>query len=106
MSADNALAALGALRQAAAAPAQNGGAKGAEAFREPAEEFEAVFLAQMASHMFTDVEGGMFSGGPAEENYRAMLHQEFGKALAKSGGVGIADAVMREMIRMQEGSSQ
>lgn len=105
MSADNALAALGALRQAAA-PTPGGGAKSPESFQGPAEEFEAVFLSQMATHMFTDVGGGMFSGGPAEDTYRTMLYEEFGKALAKSGGVGIADAVVREMIRMQEGSEQ
>lgn len=105
MSADNALAALGALRQAAA-PSPGGSAKAPDDLRATAEEFEAIFLAQMAAHMFTDVEGGMFSGGPGEDTYRSMLHQEFGKALAKSGGIGIADAVVREMIRIQEGSNQ
>jgi Rod binding domain-containing protein len=28
--------------------------------------------------------------------------EQYGKALAKSGGIGIADAVVREMLRAQE----
>lgn len=106
MGSENALAALGALHPS------SGGAQGADAKRAPeeirksAEEFEAVFLAQMASQMFTDIDGGMFSGGHAEDTYRSMLYQEFGKAIARAGGVGIADSVAREMIRMQEGNDQ
>lgn len=106
MGADNALAALGAIQQPGGAAQAAGDKRTPEDIRKTAEEFEAVFLAQMASHMFTDVDGGMFSGGPSEETYRSMLYQEFGKALARAGGIGIADSVAREMIRMQEGNSQ
>jgi Rod binding domain-containing protein len=31
-----------------------------------------------------------------------MLFQEFGKALSRAGGVGIADAVQREILKTQE----
>jgi len=31
-----------------------------------------------------------------------MMVQEYGKAIARSGGVGIADAVQREILRLQE----
>ena len=75
--------------------------------REAAQEFEAVFLSQMGSHMFSGLAtDGPFGGGPSEQTYRAMLYQEFGKVLAKAGGVGIADAVMREMLKIQEGQTR
>ena len=71
--------------------------------RAAAEEFEAVFLSQMLSHMFAGIKTSKaFGGGPGEEIYRTMMVQEYGKAMSKSGGVGIADAVMREIIRIQE----
>jgi Rod binding domain-containing protein len=33
--------------------------------------------------------------------FRPMLVQRYAEAISKAGGVGIADAVMREMLRMQ-----
>jgi peptidoglycan hydrolase FlgJ len=66
-------------------------------------EFEAMFLGQMFSHMFTDLgANGMFGGGHAEEVYQSMLHQELGGVIAKRGGIGLADAITRQMIRLQE----
>ncbi|HEX9835400.1 MAG TPA: rod-binding protein [Alphaproteobacteria bacterium] len=68
-----------------------------------AEEFEAQFLAQMLEHMFADVRtDGPFGGGQAEEIYRSLLMQEYGKVIAKAGGVGLADTVRREILRAQE----
>jgi Rod binding domain-containing protein len=75
--------------------------------RAAAEEFEAVFLAQMLSHMFSGIKTDKaFGGGPGEDAYRAMMVQEYGKAMSSSGGVGIADAVMREIIQLQEAQSK
>ena len=45
---------------------------------------------------------GLFGGGQGEKIYRSMMVQEYGKAVAKAGGVGIADAVQREILKMQE----
>lgn len=71
--------------------------------RKKAEEFESFFMSQMLEHMFKGVEtDGYFGGGYAEDTYRSMMVQEFGKALAKAGGLGIADAVTRELMRIQE----
>jgi Rod binding domain-containing protein len=68
-----------------------------------AEEFEAQFLAQMLEHMFAGVgTDGPFGGGQAEEIYRSFLLQEYGKVIAKAGGVGLADTVKREILRAQE----
>ena len=35
--------------------------------------------------------------------WRSLEVDEFGKAFAKAGGVGIADMVVRQMIQLQEG---
>ena len=66
-------------------------------------EFEAVYLAQMLQPMFDDLKAAEpFGGGFGEDVWRSLQVQEYGKAIAKSGGVGIADAVARELIQAQE----
>lgn len=78
-------------------------AAGAEGARRAAEEFEAVFVAQMLAPIFSSIQSdGPFGGGPAEDTYRKMLVDEYGKAIARAGGFGIADAVEREILRLQE----
>jgi Rod binding domain-containing protein len=74
-----------------------------EAAREAAVEFEAVFLSEMLSPVFEDLESdGLFGGGSGERIYRSLLVQEIGRSMARAGGVGIADAVQREMMKLQE----
>lgn len=68
-----------------------------------AQEFEGMFLSQMLSCMWAGVEtDGMFGGGSAEETYRGMMINEYGSNISKAGGLGIADAVRTELLRMQE----
>jgi len=79
------------------------GARGGERLREAAEEFEAVFLGRMLAPMFEGLStDGPFGGGHAETVYRAMMVDEMGKSIARSGGIGIADAVYQELLRLQE----
>lgn len=71
-----------------------------------AEEFEAVFLSSMLSQMFAGVPtDGPFGGGQAEETYRGLLIEQYGKEIAAGGGIGIADHVARELLRLQEASN-
>ncbi|MBX6323155.1 MAG: rod-binding protein [Rhodospirillaceae bacterium] len=73
------------------------------AARKAAEDFEAFFLTQVIEEMFAGVEpDAMFGGGPGEGVFRSLLFQEYGKAIAHSGGVGIADAVQKEILKLQE----
>lgn len=68
-----------------------------------AEEFEAVFIAEMMKPMFEGLStDGPFGGGKAEEIFRSMLLQEYGASMAKSGHIGIADSVKQELIKSQE----
>ncbi len=71
--------------------------------RETAEEFESVFLSSMLSQMFAGLPtDGPFGGGHAEETFRGMLIEQYGKEIAATGGIGIADEVARELLRLQE----
>ncbi|WP_119459795.1 rod-binding protein [Rhodospirillaceae bacterium SYSU D60014] len=78
-----------------------------EEARETAEKFEAFFLSQVVEHMFAGVEPDpLFGGGQAEGVYRSMLFQEYGAAIARSGGIGISDMVQKEILRLQEVQQQ
>ncbi len=96
------------LQQVHAAPGASAepAAASAESARRAAKEFEAVFVAQMLAPIFASIKSdGPFGGGPAEDTYRTMLVDEYGKAIARAGGFGIADAVEREILRLQEVTS-
>lgn len=77
-------------------------ANAAEA-RQVAEELEGVFLSQVLQPMFANVSAeAPFGGGLAEDMWRSLQVEEYGKAMARSGGIGLADAVMREILKLQE----
>jgi len=68
-----------------------------------AQDFEAFFLAQAFEPMFASIEPAEpFGGGPGQDIWRSMQTQEYGKAIAQQGGIGLADHVLEQMIRMQE----
>jgi flagellar protein FlgJ len=68
-----------------------------------AKDFEAVFISQMLGHMFEGIKtDGMFGGGNAENIFRSMMVDEYGKMVAQSGGIGISGALQSEMLAMQE----
>jgi Rod binding domain-containing protein len=79
------------------------GAKDMQQARKMAKEFEAVFLGQMLQPMFQNIETAEpFGGGSSEKMWKSMQVEEYGKAIANSGGIGLADAVFREIIKAQE----
>ncbi len=66
-------------------------------------EFEQMFLSQMLSQMFAGIKSdGMFGGGFGEEMFRSLQVDEFARGLTQRGGVGIAESVTRELLRLQE----
>lgn len=73
-----------------------------------AKEFEAMALGQFLAPMFETVkpQDGVFGGGSAEEAWRPMMTQELAKQMAKSGGLGMAMPVYRQMLLMQEKADQ
>lgn len=72
--------------------------------KDSAQQFEGVFLTNMFEEMFAGVEepDGPQSAGPGQKTWRSMLTEEYANTIAKSGGVGIADHVQRELIALQE----
>ncbi len=80
--------------------APGGGAQGA---RRSAQEFEAFFVTSMLESMSAGLKPDkLFGGGQGEGLYRSMLNQEYGKAIAAQGSLGIANAVQKEILRMQQ----
>lgn len=74
-----------------------------EELTEKANEFEQVFIGQMLNHMFDSIETNeMFGGGEGEEAYKSFMLDEYSKLIVQTGGIGVADHVKAEMIRMQE----
>ena len=70
--------------------------------RRAAEEFEGVFLAQVLRGLTQGLTGPGLLGNGEDDPFAAMLQDEYGKLISRSGGVGVADAVLREMLKGQE----
>jgi Rod binding domain-containing protein len=71
--------------------------------RETAQAFETSFLSQMLKPMFEGLStDGPFGGGQAEETWRGFMIDAMAKQTVRAGGIGLADQVVSEMLRMQE----
>jgi peptidoglycan hydrolase FlgJ len=82
-------------RQAPAAPSAR--------MRETAAAFEASFLSQMLKPMFEGLKtDGDFGGGEAESTWRGFLVEAMAKQTVRAGGIGLADKVLAQMVKMQE----
>jgi Rod binding domain-containing protein len=66
-------------------------------------EFEEMYLAHMLGPIFETLPtDSVLGGGFGERMFRSLQVTEYAKAIARTGGIGIADAVTREIIRLQE----
>lgn len=71
--------------------------------RRAAEEFEAVFLSEMLAPMFESLDtDGLGGGGMGEQIFRPMLVERYAESISRAGGVGVADSIVREFVRMQQ----
>ena len=75
--------------------------------RSQATELEGVFLNTLMKEMFSSIDTSetSFGGGFAEETWRGMQAEQFAGALAKTGGIGLADQLMGDLLRLQEANS-
>ena len=74
------------------------------AMRRAATGFEAQAFAALLRPAFeaTDPSKGPFGGGAGERQFRGFLLDEYARrAVAAGQGLGIADALLREMLRRQ-----
>lgn len=78
--------------------------KNIEQLRSQARELEGVFLNTLMKQMFSGIktDQSSFGGGFAEETWRGMQAEQLSNQIAESGGLGIADALMGDLIAMQE----
>jgi Rod binding domain-containing protein len=71
--------------------------------RETAEAFEASFLSQMLKPMFEGLSTeAPFGGGEAEGTWRGFLVEAMANQAVRGGGIGLADQVVAQMLKMQE----
>ena len=88
---------------AAAGPVSGSSADRLASAKKAGQDFESFFVTSMLESMMAGIKTDkLFGGGQGEAMYRSMLNQEYGKAIARSGSLGIADMVQREILRMQE----
>jgi flagellar protein FlgJ len=91
---------FGTLRPSAAATVD---AKDQARIKATAEDFEAFFVTHAFEDMFADLSADpLLGGGEAEGIFRSFLLQEYGKQVAKAGGVGISDMVQKQLLQLQE----
>jgi flagellar protein FlgJ len=74
---------------------------GLDQARAAAREFEAVFLATVLDQMSAGLGQGDGAGAAA---YRSLLNEEYARAFAEAGGIGLAEAITRELLVVQESS--
>jgi peptidoglycan hydrolase FlgJ len=74
-----------------------------ETLRGVAQEFEAVFLAQVLARINQGLGVGADTGETVDQGiFHDMFNDEVAKLISRSGGVGVADAVLKEMLKVQE----
>jgi Rod binding domain-containing protein len=70
--------------------------------RRAAQDFESMFLSEMLAPMFESLDTeGLGGGGLGEQIFRPMLVEQYAKAVANAGGIGLADSVVRELTALQ-----
>jgi len=87
-----------------AAPAAAGGDEHAKraGIAKAAKDFEASFLSVMLGEMFKDVNTkGSFNGGAGEEAFKSFMSDAMARQVVRSGGVGLAATVQKEMLKLQ-----
>ncbi len=74
-----------------------------EQAKKAAQQFEGVFISEFLSSMFEGIPtDGPFGGGEGEQMFRSLMLDEYGKRISQQGGFGLANAVQKELLKMQE----
>ncbi|MDC9824356.1 rod-binding protein [Devosia sp. ZB163] len=76
--------------------------------REQAEELEGVFLNTLMKEMFASLktDQSALGGGFGEETWRGMQAEQMANAVAKGGGIGIAESILPDLIAAQEAAQK
>jgi len=70
-----------------------------------AADFESVYVADAFKAMFKDVSVDPLNGKSdnSNETWRDMLIDQYAKDFVSKGGIGLADGIAAELIKIQEG---
>jgi Rod binding domain-containing protein len=75
--------------------------------RAKAEQFEQMFIHSMLEQLYADMPvNEITGGGHAESQWRGLLLDEYAKSMTQRGGIGIADSVYADLLRLQESSQR
>lgn len=81
-----------------AAPGQPPNKNNPESLRRVCQEFEAIFIQSLFKGMRATVpDGGLLEKDISSEIFQEMMDQEVAKVQARSQGVGIAEALYRQL---------
>lgn len=73
-----------------------------EKLKNAARDFEGVLIGQLTNVLLESVPvNETLGGGQAEETFRSMLGDEVGKSIARRGGIGLAPAVLDQLLKLQ-----
>ena len=67
-----------------------------------AREYESVFLQTSFQAMFGEMMEGVGDVGTGGATWQSMLVEEYANAVSDAGGIGLADAIARDMLQYQE----
>ena len=69
------------------------------ALKRATREFESLFIYQMLKAMRRTLpQGGIFEGITGKETYMSIVDQQLASALARRGGLGLADSLYRQLM--------
>ncbi len=86
-----------------AAPAGDRKTRDLASLQESSREFESLLVLEMLKAMRKAVpDGGLFPKGGADEMFRDLLDMETARATTRGQGLGIADAMYRQMASLIE----
>jgi flagellar protein FlgJ len=75
--------------------------------KKTADDFETMFLENFTQTVMSSngTEGPLGENGVGGDVWRSMLSQEYAKQIQRSGGVGLSDQIMRDLIQVQARAS-
>jgi Rod binding domain-containing protein len=87
----------------AAPPAQPRAALQSDPLYRAAQELEATFLAEMLKSAGLGKVPDAFGGGAGEDQFASFLRTEQARAMARSGGIGLAESLFRSLQERSDG---
>lgn len=75
----------------------------AAALREAAQKLEAAFLSEMLGAAGLGEVPDGFGGGAGEAQFASMLRDAQAEAMAKAGGIGLAESIFVALVERQNG---